>query len=111
MSTTCSTKVVEFNSKGLKLVGTLYLPAEFDASKQYKTVVMTPPAHQIKEQTLAAYGPKLAAKGFVSMAFDYNSKGESESYDENIRNDENVPRKWEDLRNAISFLCSQAIHR
>ena len=79
-----------------------------NASKKYKAVVMTPPSHQIKEQTLSNYGVELAENGFIALAFDYNSKGESESYHPNVRNDDNVPRKWEDLRNAISFLCSKA---
>ena len=43
---------VEFKSLGLTLVGDMYLPQGFDESKQYKTIVVTPPAHQIKEQTL-----------------------------------------------------------
>ena len=44
---------VEFKSLGLTLVGDMYLPQDFDESKQYKTIVVTPPAHQIKEQTTA----------------------------------------------------------
>ncbi len=44
---------VEFGSLGLTLVGDIYLPQGFDESKQYKTIVVTPPAHQIKEQTAA----------------------------------------------------------
>ncbi|MEH0697913.1 alpha/beta hydrolase [Vibrio owensii] len=97
---------VEFKSLGLTLVGDMYLPQGFDESKQYKTIVVTPPAHQIKEQTAAVYGPIFAKLGFVYLAFDYNSKGESDSYSEGFRNDENSFRKHEDLRNAISFLCS-----
>ncbi|MDA0149645.1 alpha/beta hydrolase [Vibrio sp. LaRot3] len=98
---------VEFKSAGLTLIGELYLPQGFDQSKQYKTIVVTPPAHQIKEQTPAVYGPLFANMGFVYFAFDYNSKGESEGYAEGFRNDENAFRKHEDLRNAISYLSAQ----
>ncbi|CCN81578.1 putative alpha/beta-Hydrolase [Vibrio nigripulchritudo SFn27] len=97
---------VKFKSLGLTLAGNLYLPEKFAPNQQYKTIVVTPPAHQIKEQTAAVYGPIFAKLGFVYLAFDYNSKGESESYKEGFRNDENSFRKHEDLRNAISYLCS-----
>ncbi|NOI79858.1 alpha/beta hydrolase [Vibrio tubiashii] len=97
---------VEFKSLGLNLVGDLYLPENFDHESQYKTIVVTPPAHQVKEQTPAVYGQLFAKLGYVYFAFDYNSKGESESYSEGFRNDENSFRKHEDLRNAISYLCS-----
>ena len=99
-------QTVEFDSVGLKLVGHLYLPEGFDASKRYKTIVMTPPAHQIKEQTPAQYAPKFTEKGFIFFAFDYNSKGGSESYKQGFVNDENNFRKQEDLRNAVSYLSS-----
>ncbi len=98
---------LEFSSVGLTLVGSLYTPADFDVTKKYKTIIVTPPAHQIKEQTPAEYAPKFVEKGYLFFAFDYNSKGESQSYKEGIRNDENNLRKQEDLRNAISFLCAQ----
>lgn len=100
-------QTVNFQSAGIKLVGTLYLPENFSEEARYKTIMMTPPAHQIKEQTLAVYGPMFARQGFICLAFDYNSKGESDGYSDYIRNDEHAFRKQEDLRNAISFLCSR----
>ena len=103
---THSTQKRTFDSVGRKLVGTIYLPNNFSEKEKYKTVVMTPPAHQVKEQTLGVYGPKLAEKGFIAFAFDYNTKGESEGYKSGYRNDENAFRKHEDLRNAISYLRS-----
>jgi dienelactone hydrolase len=97
---------VEFYSNGLTLVGHLYTPEDFDAAQTHPAVIVTPPAHQIKEQTAAQYAPFFTQKGYVYFAFDYNSKGESESYQEGFRNDENNFRKQEDLRNTISYLSS-----
>lgn len=97
---------VNFKSKGINLVGVLYTPEDFDPRKTYEGVVMTPPFPQVKDQVLANYGPKLAERGYIALAFDYNSKGESDSYDPKFRDDENMTRKWEDLRNAISYLGS-----
>ena len=102
-----SSEKVTFKSKGITLVGVLYLPSDFNSTKKYKAIVMTPPFPQVKDQVLSVYGPKLAESGFVALAFDYNTKGESDSYSEKFREDEDFPRKWEDLRNAISFLCSK----
>ena len=97
---------VSFNSKGINIVGVLYVPENFDATQTYEGLVMTPPFPQVKDQTLGNYGPEMAKRGYVALAFDYNTKGESDSYQEGFRDDENFPRKWEDLRNAISFLGS-----
>ncbi|MDD9901975.1 MAG: alpha/beta hydrolase, partial [Rhodospirillaceae bacterium] len=98
------TNKVSFKSKGVNLVGNLYLPADFDPAKIYEGIVMTPPFPQVKDQVLANYGPRMAERGYAALSFDYNSKGESDSYQEGFRDDEDSTRKWEDLRNAISFM-------
>ena len=98
---------VSFMSKGVKIVGDLYVPEGFDENKTYQTIVMTPPYPQVKDQTLGNYGPEFAERGYLALAFDYSSKGESGSYQEGFRNDDDMPRKWEDLRNGISFLKSK----
>lgn len=97
---------ISFRSKGITLIGVLYLPADFDPNSTYEGVVMTPPFPQVKDQVLGNYGPRMAERGYVALAFDYSSKGESESYQPGFRNDDDMPRKWEDLRNAISYLGS-----
>lgn len=102
-----STRIVNFKSKGIKLVGDLYFPAGFDESDSYPAVVMVPPFPQVRNQALADYGPKFAEAGYVALAFDYVSKGDSDSYTEGFRNDDDFPLKWEALRNAISFLGAQ----
>lgn len=95
-------QTVQFQSAGIDLVGQLYLPDNFSETQRYKTIVVTPPAHQIKEQTAAVYGPLLAQQGFIFLAFvtpvRVSRKG--------MRNDEHAFRKQEYLRNAISFLCN-----
>lgn len=102
-----STRIVNFPSKGINIVGDLYVPADFDESKSYPAVVMVPPFPQVRTQALANYGPKFAEAGYVALAFDYVSKGDSDSYTEGFRNDDDFPLKWEALRNAISFLGAQ----
>ena len=108
-STSGSTvKTTTFDSLGVKITGKLYLPATFDESKKFPTIIMAPPFPQVKGQALSNYGPKFADKGFVTLAFDWNSTGESETFSGGFRNDQNIPWKWEDVRNGISYLCSQS---
>jgi len=97
---------VGFRSKGVNIVGNLYLPSGFDPNQTYEGIVMTPPFPQVKDQVLGNYGPKMAERGYLALGFDWTSKGESGTYQEGFRDDENIPRKWEDLRNAISYLGS-----
>ncbi|MEM1224025.1 MAG: alpha/beta hydrolase [Verrucomicrobiota bacterium] len=101
-----SSEIITFKSKGIKIVGNLYLPNDFELSKNYEGIVMTPPFPQVKDQVLGNYGPKMVERGYVTLSLDWNSKGESGTYEEGFRDDENIPRKWEDLRNAISYLGS-----
>ena len=42
------------------LAANLYLPEDFDASKKHPTVIFSGPFNQVKEQTGAVYGRKLA---------------------------------------------------
>lgn len=104
---TTSVEKVSFKSKEVNLVGNMYLPTDFDSRGKYKAVVMTPPFPQVKDQAVSNYGPKFAEAGFVALNFDYVSKGESDSYTEGFRNDDDIPLKWEALRNAVSFLGSR----
>ncbi|MEM7130509.1 MAG: alpha/beta hydrolase [Chloroflexota bacterium] len=85
----------------LKLAGDLYLPDNFDESKQYPTIVFTGPFNQIKEQMGAVYGRKFAKRGFVFLAFDHQGFGDSEGL---IRNYEHTGNKISGLQDAISFL-------
>lgn len=92
---------VQFRSQGVKLAGNLYLPKGFDASLQYPTIVYSGPFNQVKEQMGAKYGEKLAAKGYIFLAFDHLGYGDSEG---ELRNNENPFIKMESIRDAISYL-------
>lgn len=88
----------------LKLAGHLYTPPNFDPNKQYPAIIFTGAFNQIKEQTGAVYGKKLAAKGYVFLAFDHQGYGDSEGL---IRNYEYAPSKIEGIQDGISFLRMQ----
>lgn len=94
---------VTFTSAGSKLVGNLFCPDDFDINNQYPAVVLGGPLSTVKEQAGGVYAEKLAGLGYVTLAFDYRTFGESEG---EPRCYEDPSSKSEDLQNAISFLMS-----
>ena len=60
---------------------------------------MLPPFNQIKKQTMAIYGQRLATLGYVALGFDHIGYGDREG---NIRNNENIFIKIERIEDAIS---------
>ena len=92
---------VYFMSQNYKLAGDLYLPKGFDSKKKYPTVIYTRVGTQVKEQTGATYGNKLAAKGYAFLVFDPKNFGDSEG---EIRNYESMHNMVPNTTDAISFL-------
>ena len=92
---------VNCKSQGHQLAGLLFVPENFDASRTYPTIVFTGPFNQVKEQTGSVYGKKLAALGYVVLAFDHLGYGDSEG---SVRNNEKAAWKMEGVRDAISYL-------
>lgn len=96
---------VEFLSDGEKVVGNLYLPENFDRTKQYPAVVVSGSWTTVKEQMSGLYAQKLSQQGFIALAFDFRNFGESEG---KIPFYENPKQKVVDIKNAVSFLQSNA---
>jgi len=94
---------VTFVSAGSKLVGNLYCPDDFDANNRYPAVVVGGPLATVKEQAAGVFAVGLAKNGFITLAFDYRTYGESEG---EPRQYENPVNKTEDIQNAISFLSA-----
>lgn len=101
MSVQSGVNTVNFKSQGYNLSGLLFVPDNFDASRQYPTIVFTGPFNQVKEQTGAVYGKKLAKQGYVVLSFDNLGYGDSEGP---IRNNEKADWKMEGVRDAVSYL-------
>jgi len=101
MSVQSGVNTVNFKSQGYNLSGMLFVPEGFDASSRYPAIVITSAFNQIKEQTGAVYGKKLAQQGFVVLSFDHLGYGSSEGP---VRNNENPFWKMEGVRDAVSFM-------
>ena len=94
---------VSFDSEGTRCAANLFLPPDFDASARYPAIVCVTPASGIKEQTAGIYAERLSREGFVTLAFDHRTYGESGGLPRGM---ENAPMKVEDIKSAISFLAT-----
>lgn len=101
MTSSITKKKISYVSEGLTLAGDLYLPAGFDEHQKYPVVMVTGSWTTVKEQMPALYARKLAAKGFLSLAFDFRFNGASEGQPRHYESPEN---KIVDFRNTVSYL-------
>ena len=69
-------KVQFMNRYGITLAGDLYLPKNYE-DKKNPAVIVAGPFGAVKEQASGLYAQELAARGFVSIAFDPSFGGES----------------------------------
>lgn len=99
-------KQVTFQSFGVDLVGTLYVPAGFDENKRYKAILGASPFPQVKEQVLATYGAEMAERGFIFLAFDYLGMGDSPALQGEHMQSRYMFRLIENTWDAVSFLGS-----
>lgn len=61
----------------IELEGVLFIPENFDETKQYSAIVVVHPGGGVKEQTSGLYADKLAEAGFVAVVYDVSHQGES----------------------------------
>lgn len=92
---------VSFDSKGKNIVGNLYLPTNYEASKKYTGIVVTGSWTTVKEQMAGLYAKRFAENGFIALAYDPRGYGESEG---DVMYYENPLMKIEDVKSAVSFL-------
>ncbi|MFI6339817.1 alpha/beta hydrolase [Streptomyces sp. NPDC050535] len=90
---------ITFKSNGNLIVGHLYVPEGVPGAAP--AVVVVGAASGTKEQSPAAYATRLAGLGYVALAFDHSTYGDSEGFP---RCDENPFAKSEDIKNAVTFL-------
>jgi Dienelactone hydrolase family len=94
---------VKFKNGALETAGNLHFPAGFDEEKRYPAIVCCHPAGGVKEQTSGVYASKLAAEGFVTIAFDASYQGESGGEPRYL---ENPYARVEDISAALDYLTT-----
>lgn len=94
-------KKVRFTNRyGFALVGDLYLPENYE-NKKNPAVIVAGPFGAVKEQASGLYAQELAARGFVSIAFDPSFGGESGG---EVRNTASPDIFTEDYSAAVDYV-------
>lgn len=97
-------KNVRFQNRyGIEVAGHMYLPKDFDASKEYRAVVLSGPFGAVKEQSSGLYAQEMAKHGYVAVAFDPSFTGESGG---NVRNVGSPEIFTDDFSAAVDFIGS-----
>ena len=96
-------KAVSFIIQGDKIAANLYLPEGYNGKKTLPAIVVVTPQGGLKEQTAGIYAKKLAKQGYVTIAFDHRTYGQSGG---EPRQTENPNWKAEDVKAAVSYLAS-----
>ncbi len=96
-------KPVSFMVEGKKVVGNVYYPKGYREGDKLKAIVVVGPKGAVKEQTQGIYAKKLSDKGYITLAFDHRTYGESEGLP---RHFENPTMKVDDVKTALSYMSS-----
>ncbi|MGO4855090.1 alpha/beta hydrolase [Phaeovulum sp. W22_SRMD_FR3] len=96
---------VEFNNNGITMAGNIYYPPGFDGSRKYPAIVSIHPGGGVKEQTAGLYAARLAAEGFVTLAFDASHQGASGGMPRYL---DDPMRRVGDIYSAVDYLTSLA---
>lgn len=96
------TKIKFHNRYGITLVGDLYIPKS--ATGKLSAIAICGPFGAVKEQSSGFYANELAARGFITLAFDPSFIGESGG---EVRNVASPDINTEDFSAAVDFLSVQ----
>ncbi len=91
-----------------RLAGLLFEPESERAAARRPGVVVVGPMFSVKEQAASVYARRMAELGYVAIAFDHTSFGESEG---EPRLNEDPFMKAEDAKSAVTYLsaCRRSI--
>lgn len=68
---------VAYDVDGIRVSANVYLPADYDTTKQYAAVVVSHPNGGVKEQVSGLFAQKLAEAGYIAIACDARYQGMS----------------------------------
>ena len=91
------------NNRSITLSALVHFPEGFDESRLYPAIVVTHPGGGVTEQTAGTYAARLAAEGFVTIAYDASYQGESGGEPRQL---ENPHVRTEDISAVIDHLTT-----
>lgn len=96
-------KVTFHNRYGITLVGDLYTPKNMKSNEKLPAIAMAGPYGAVKEQVSGRYAQEMAARGFLTLAFDpaYTDESAGEP-----RNAASPDINTEDFSAAVDFLLN-----
>ncbi|WP_335966079.1 alpha/beta hydrolase [Galbibacter sp. PAP.153] len=101
LSDNVTRKKVSFKNRyGITLVGDLYLPKNSN-NNRLAAIAISGPFGAVKEQASGLYANQMAARGFITLAFDPSYTGESSGEPRNVASPD---INTEDFSAAIDFL-------
>jgi fermentation-respiration switch protein FrsA (DUF1100 family) len=96
-----SVQKVDFLSKGINVVGDLFLPTGYSPDTKYPAVIIAHPMTGVKEQAPHVYSKVLAPAGFICLTFDAAYQGESEGQPRYL---EDPAQRSEDVKAGVTYL-------
>lgn len=96
-------KVHFHNRYGIELVGDLYMPKNKTADKM-PAIAVSGPFGAVKEQSSGLYAQEMAARGFITLAFDPSFTGESGG---DVRYVASPDINTEDFSAAVDYLSNR----
>lgn len=91
------------NNPSIQMSAVINHPAGFDPTRKYPAVIVSHPGGGVKEQTAGEYARRLAAEGFVTIAFDASYQGESGGVPRQL---ENPHVRTEDVSAVVDYLTT-----